>query len=733
MSQYIRSHDILRRVVTAQRTSEAPNLRVQADLDSSRGYSALGAAASDVLTRFGAVASRMQADSTARKFDEDVTQGQKDRTVESLGGTDAQPQETLADKTAGYRRGYFLTEGANRIHATKLEIAKEVAQLRPGEDISPIVNKHMASILEAPEFQDPAILKELQPALQAMQQGVAEYRTKTELAEIFDSQAENLRQMARDGVKDGSLLTAEGVQRFRAALNTDAFAYLDNNDADDILSAAYIDLVESGQIDPEQAKAQLQQPIGDDKTSLWDRKGWGEQFETAVRAGTAVRQRQFEEQQAEVLSGMEYQLQGKAAKGQLSIGEINTLADKVNMHGKDRLAFVRRWIDQNDAGLKHMQSEANRAREHKEVIQAINAGNALSLTDAKLRKSAEKEWADAVASGDHAKKASVIERYTRAGIIIPQLQDLLGRTTERNLTTNYALYSNLARIDRIAADRYLSEDNATLFAQYHDNITLFGMTREDSLQALPTGASKGRRKDVAREITTAAVRYYKDNPELPGGSPRSRQVQMQIEQQAIRLGLRNPNATAEENLRAAERRVMGGLIMVNGRHVPRGSARDAAVPGINAFVREGAASLVEAGVVPSELEDGIYAAPLPDAPERFVLLLPSGFPVAHPKTGRPFTFDPLEVAFVRHEYDAQRKEAEVRASQRYRQKVGPNRADLTPWYDGKRGPSLMSNEDIEAYNNRNKPITEEGTDFPTFMDFLQEHRTKSRKQSVSPM
>lgn len=716
-----------RRSVVASRESSAPNLRVQADLDSSRGYSAIGAAAGEVFGKLGQVAQRITTDRTVKKFTDDVEQGKKDREVEAIGGAPAQAQEALTERTAGYRRGYFLSEAANRLHATKLQVAKEVASLRPGESIDPVVEQHMAEMLKAPEFQDAAILKEMQPAIQQMRQGVAEFRQKTELAEIFDSQAENLRQLTRDGIKDGSLLTDRGVSNLRAALNTEAFAYLDDDDVDDILSASYIDLIETGQIDPEQAKAAMQKPIGGGKTALWDRAGWGEKFETAVAAGAAVRSRAAEEAQAEQLSHMEYQLQGRASKGQLAIGDINALADKVGMKGKDRLTFVRRWIDQNDAGLKHMQSEARRAAEHKETIAAINANNTLSLTDSKLSKSAEKEWAAAVTGGDKKVQQRVIERYTRAGIVIPQLKDLLGRTTERNLSTNYQLYSALAQIDRVAADRYLSEDNATLFAQHHDNLTLHGMTAEESIQSLPTGATKGRRPDVAREISTAAARYFKDVPTLANGSPRTRQVQAQIEQQAIRLALRNPNATPEENLTVAERRVMGGLIEVNGRMVPRGGARTTAVPGINAFVKDGAADLVAAGVIPKEMEAGVYAAPLPDNPNRFSLLLPNGFPVANPKTGRVITFDPLEVAQVRSEYDAQRKEAEVRRSQEINSRLRVDPA--TPAFGAVDTPGVMDQMvDDQAAAMRRATEAAPTKPFPSFMDFLQDHRQQRKGQ-----
>ncbi len=724
MSQRIKKQEIGRRSVTPQRTSDAPTLRVQADLDSSRGYSAIGAAASDVFGRLGAAAQRIQGDRAAKKYTDDQAQGEKDRTVESLSGAEVQPAQTLAQQTDGYRRGYYLSEAANRIHATKLALAKETAGLRPGEDVNPIMQQRMAEMLQAPEFQDPAILKEMQPAIQKMQEGVLEFRAKNELAEIFDSQSENLRQLARDGVQDGSLLTPAGVDNFRAALNTEPFAYLDDNDADDILSAAYVDLIESGQIDPENAKTALQQPLGAAATALWDREGWGEKFETAVAAGASIRARQFEEAQADMLSGMEYQLQGRAAKGQLASGDINALADKVGMQGKDRLSFVRRWIDQNDAGLKHMQSEANRAKEHRETIAAINAGNALSLTDSQLNKSAQTEWAAVVATGDRKKMTEVITRYTRAGIIIPQLKDLLGRTTSRNLTANYNLYSELAKIDPIAADRYLSEENATLFAQHHDNVTRFGMSEQESIQALPTGATKGRRTDVVRDIAQASARYYKENPQLPDGSDRPRQLHAQIEQEAVRLALANPNAAPADNLRVAERRVLGSMIFANGRWVPIGDARPGTEPAIEAFTRAAVDRAVRSGLLSPEAARGAYAAPHPEAAGRFIVLMSNGFPVPGGSKGEVMGFRPLQAAAVLHEFETERKTAEVMASFGAKAQMRRDgKRELTTW---ERSQGIQGDDTVDLRPAQRTLKTEEGKPFPEFLDWVKSYQTKQR-------
>lgn len=827
MSLRVKAQETTRRTVIPDRTSEVPGLRVQADMDSSRGHQAIGSAAADVLGRVGDALARAGAQKRERQFFEDQTQGAKDRTAETLNGNPAQEQAALAQQTDGYRRGYYMTEGANRIQQAKRAIAQEVAQLRPGEDVNPIIQKHTAELLQAPEFQDAQVMREMQPAIQQMRDGILEYRQKTELAEIFDSQSENLRQIARDGIKDGSLLTAKGIENFRAALNTERFAYLDQNDADDILSAAAVDLLESGEGDPskivpllqEGAKASLPAPaglvepgnvdlfnrpmvknsdgsistvrsisvgidgaevliptvspdgrvmsndeavaeyqrtgqhLGKFKTAeeatayaealhkqqealyadgakpagaLWDRAGWSDKFRTAIAAGSAVRERQFEEARAEQLSHMEYQLQGRASKGQLSISAINELADKVGMHGKDRLAFVRRWIDQNDAGLKHMQSEARAAREHRDVIAAINANNTLSLTDSQLNKSAEKEWAAAVTSGNRATQQAVIERYTRAGVVIPQLKDLLSRTTERNLIANATLYEALAKIDRIAADRYLSEENATLFAQHFDNVTLHGMTAEESIQSLPTGATKGRRTEVAGEISAAAVGYFKENPSMPDGADRTPQFRALVEREAVRLALANPNATAVDNLRVAERRMLGTVFSINGRWVPRSGARKDTEGAIGVIAKAVADDLVKKGALTPEIARGVYAAPDPNDRSRFVVLLPNGFPAADPKTGRGVAFDPRRAAQVLRVYDVQRAVAEVRAGHAERMALhGGTRASPGSFVVGGLAPTPMT-PPLPP-----KPKTEDGAPFPSFLEWLGS-LTADQQEEIAP-
>ncbi len=724
------SRNIIERFHVHSRSSESPGLAVQADQDSARGYSGLGQAAAGVFTRLGNVQAA-RANAKAREdFDADVARGSADRTSETGSGTAARTQDDLVDATEGYRRGYFLTEGVNRIHQAKRDIAKEVATLRPGEDIAPILEKHTASLLQQPEFQHPDILKQLQPQLQQMQAGVAEYRQKTELAEIFDSQRENLAVMVRNEIASGNLLTPEGFAQFQSALDTEQFAYLDANETADILSEGMVELFASGEIDPAKAEQFLKSSLPGHDVPLWDRTGangqnWSEQFKSALAAGSNVRARAQEEQQAAMQADSHFRFTGLAQRGIFTADKINAEADKLGLSGKDRLSFVSKWENENTAGLRHLEAEARAARQHREVLGAINAGHALSMTDSQLSKAAQKEWEGAV-SGTRQQRQAVIEKYTRIGVVIPQLQDLLGRTTKNNLGANYDLYKELARLDPVVADRYLSEKNATLFAQHHDNVSRFGMSPQESLNALPTGASKGRRAEVATEISKAANGYLRENAEMPDGSARPWWFRHRLEQEAIRLQLANPDASPAVALATAERRAMGDLIKVNGNWVARGGARKDAVPAIEFFAKEVAKAMTEAGEITPEVAAGVFAAPHRDDPNLFVVVLPGGITAYNPRTGRPATFNPLEIAGAHKAYEDERKANGVRRAQAVNQQLKHAPTPVS-WGTSDTLGELSAMADAQAAAVRHAEDKAGAAPLPSFPDFLRGYRTRPAK------
>lgn len=256
-----------------------------------------------------------------------------------------------------------------------------------------------------------------------------------------------------------------------------------------------------------------------------------------------------------------------------------------------------------------------------------------------------------------------------------------------------------------------------------------GMTPQESIQALPTGATKGRRQDVALEVSKALGSYLRDNPDMPDGSPRPRQMQYLIQQEAIRLGVANPNATTADNLKVAERRALGSLIQVNGRWVPRGLARPGTERGIEAVTQATAKRLVERGVLTPEVAAGVYAAPLPSNPNVFAVMLPNGYPAADTTEakGEVITFNPLEAAQLHHRFETEGAEARARAGQRVNQQLRQTPLPVS-WGTADTPGALaqVANEQVAVYREHGTPLTDDGQEFPA--DFLQWVRGFKQKQ-----
>lgn len=650
----IKHQETIRRTQVASRDSRSPELVVHADQSAAGGYQGLSRVAISALGRVTEVAQQHQ----ALKAVESTDAGALARMEADVTGQPAAGSEQLADQNAHYRRGYLKADAAIRVRDWQADTVKILAQAEPGTDVEEILQARSAELMEAPEFQDPAVKRALAPALMKAQDNARAAWQKIELGEIFERQTESLTEMARQGIKDGSLLSAEGREQLYTALDSEEYAYLNRDDVDKILAGAIAEELASGDVDPAQVLPQFEQKRPDGSPGLMN-TAHGESLQRAAEMGQRRRAAIVAEQQSAWLADNEFQLRDMIDRGHYSRDKITAIADQVGLEGKERLSFLRHWDNQWEQELAERERQAAEAERHRQTMAMLSAGLP-GATDAQLRKAAEKDWRAAIESGNTDSQAQVIRRYTERGVVIPQLQDLLGRTTRSTLTNNYRTYEALSKIDPLVADRYLSDENATLFAQYHDAITRFGMSPQEALDMVPTGANKGRRPEVASAVGKASTAYFRDNPEVREGIPRPQWFEDGVKSLAINQALANPDADPDMNLKVAERRMLAGTITVNGRLVQRGGARDTAVPAIEDFVKRAAQGLAEEGEIDDELVDGFFAAPHPDDPNVFLVMQPSGFPAVNPRTGRHLTFDPRELEVVQHEYANERAAAEAK-------------------------------------------------------------------------
>ncbi len=649
----IRNAHVIERMQVASRAS--PPVAVERNVltglsDAKRGVSA---ATHDVISRLGQAVQGVTQDRLATRFQRDKQTGAEARTNELLGGAAVQQEDALAQYRPAFRHGYLLTEGANRVAQVSTELTRKMAAMEPDEDPSAAIQETLAPLMQNKAFNDPAVRQQLHQSVEGLRQSAVETYRKNELAEMLERQQENLASLARIGIQDRTLWSQEGVDKFREQLNTEQFAYLSADEADNIVATAMADLIETGEVDPAEAQGFLQGTKSGDGVPLWDRKDsngnrWADHFDNAVKAGSAVRQRATEEKRAEVQAAKEHEWVGLAYRGGFSPMKINAEADRLGLSGGDRLAFVRRWESQNHAGLERLRREAEEAERHRKTLEAMQMGNHLQHTNAQLQKAASEEWAKAMASGDIKASVRVIAQFTRAGVVIPQLRDLLNSPTANNMPRLKDLYENLSKIDPVVADRYLTDDNAALLMSYTRDLA-GGSNAAEAIQNLPVGAKKAERREAAETINRAYTHWSKDQPEtLKDGVARPPWLAAEVRQRATQMLANNAGLRPEDALAAAERQAVASTETINGVLVRPGALQRGAAAFVTQHVMDVEKELGD--TLPSEFRGKLYAAPDQRDGRVFNVLSPQGFPLINPKTGDFIRFDPNEVAAARHRY-----------------------------------------------------------------------------------
>lgn len=631
--------------------------------DSHRGVSR---ATQDVIARVGNLAQGIVQDRTARKHDADRTEGARVRAEEALSGTAARADSGLADYSTAFRRGYFLTEAANKITDRRRELHKTLAAMEPGDDPQPIVNDALSELVQGREFQDPRVMEQITPAVNRLRDEALTAHQKYEMAEVLTRQTENLTQLARLGIQDGSLRNDAGLSAFYETVGGEQYAYLSRDDANDILSAALVDLVETGEVDPDDMTTWLQETRAGNNGPLWDRRNangavWSDRFTTAQEAGQRVRAHAKAEAVASVQADAEIRLQRAAFGGRLGEMQINEMADTLELSGSDRLQFVRHWGTRNEAGIRRMEERAAAASRKVDVLGAVLSGNAHAFTTTELRKEAEALWQEAATAGNTERTEQIIRVFADVGVEVPQVRDLLNRPIAGNMSQNYDLYRQLADIDPVLVDRYVTDTNAVLYRQHHDNVTQYGMTAAESLRSLPTGATKDTRPAVEARIGRALADHRRTDAEF---DKRPHAEQQRIVQRAMTLARDLPDADPARVIQQAQRRIGRDTVEVNGRRVPRAGISDADLPAVNEFLKRVERDAVEAGRIDPTLKGSLSVTQAPGGdPGDFVVTTAHGFPVVHPNGRDYVSFNARELSAAKHEFDTAAMLDQVQAGQ----------------------------------------------------------------------
>lgn len=661
----VKKQEIIRRSGTAPRLSDMPDLVVAADQDAARGYQGLSSVAVDVLGRVASTRNAQVAADRRQKAADDESQGSAQRTQEDLSGATG---TDLTSVSESFRRGYLKTDGALRVRDWQIEAAKEVMQAEPGTDITPILNQRLAQLMESPEFQDPQVRASLTPLVQRASEMIRTTWQQAELKEIITRQEEGLTALSRLAIEDGSLLTPEGVAKMYANVNTEEYGYLDARDFTKIIASAYGDALAEGKQDPEAILQFLQNTkLPGLETTLLDSEH-RDDIERAADAGRQVRAKAADEARKVRVAELEGNMRTAADTGRATNGYIKAQLAAIGItpetEPEEYVQHTRYWQNQQEQTLNKWKAEAEKRERERKEREALATGQMWALSDAKAEKLMDAEYL-AAAPG---KRGAVILKAARAGVVIPSLKNILARANTSNpemLRHAADTFESLKQIDTKYAYSYLSERNAGILEQYHQDTTRGGFTPQAAMAALAPDRAKTR--DASADVSSAWKEQSKLLAQTEDGQPRRRSEMDEIFRTAVRIQRETPGVSPETAIQAAAGMVNTRYTMVRGQRtlnlgMPRG-----AEPAVESLVESVEKKL---GVT------GLSALPNPKRPGQWHVVNGSGFPVEDPDTGRPIGFSPAGIAQARQKHTqdrasaAARRPVERRAVQQNRTKGG---------------------------------------------------------------
>lgn len=721
------------RLTVANRETSSPQLQVHtttAALDANR---AVSRTTQDVLSRLNGLTTAVVHDRTARQFKADAAEGQRVRTAESLAGTEAAQADGLTGYSDAFRRGYFLTEAANKVSDARRTLHRQLAAMEPGDDPRPVVEAEVQSLLTGREFRDPQVMEQIAPALNRLRDDVLTAHQKHEMAEVLTRQTENLTTLARLGIQDGSLLSAAGLEQFYSTVETEQFAYLSRDDANDLLSSAVVDLLETGEIEPQVARGWLQSAQAGNPAPLWDRRdsggtAWSDRFDAALSAGQRVRDETQAAAVAQDMADRELTLQRRAYAGLLSDAEVFQAADHWNLSGTERLAFVRHWGSKAEAGRRRNEERVEKVRKNSQVLADLSRGNAAAWSTADIQGAIGERWQQHVqANGFSADAAVQFAAYAaQHGAVVPQIRDMLNRPCAADIGRNADLYRQLVAVESIVADDYLTDETAYLYHHHTQEVTRHGATAQEALTRLPTGANKATRREAETQAGRILARASRERDDIAGlPAP----VRNRAETMLRQIVQQFPDADEAAALDTAVRRARSRFVKVAGRHIPRGVLRPDHVAVAEEFVDLATEQGIRAGMIDPALRGRLSLTTAGDG-DTLVLSTTEGFPiVGDDRDGRPTyaVFDPLEAIPAHRDFtlsnaEREAREGNARRNPRHRPtptEGGPgiNRPPATT-----SASSLLSGELMNVVNGGASTTSPPAPRAANWLEFLQQHK-----------
>lgn len=663
-----KNFEIIRRLGVASRTTNAPQLQVNADQDAARGAGGLMTGIAGVMGDALPIVEKVKT-----KIDTDNLEAGKLAQAEAaLAGKSAKDDPRYAANQK-FREGVDIGDSLVRMGDMEKTLITEVAQLEPNSDIDEFLNKRITELMGDTSAMNPTAKEVLITGLGKVRETLVNNHLNASIKESVQQQSDAMSALAAKGIQDKSLFTAEGREKFIGLyIDKPEFGYLTRRDIMAAMADAASEEIASGRVDPTEALAAFSANNPDGTPGLATIPKFREELEAAAKVGQAVRDKAREDALRQAEADSTFEMDDLANAGRMTDARINAYAKRFGR--EDDPAWKLRWRNANQAAIQRMQEAAEKARREREEAQNLMGGNPLFLTDDKVGKQLDGMLKQAPIFALDAKGNMVPTNNTmrvlrvsaQVGVVPPALKNLLQRVSPQDpqgWANAVQIYRAANRVDPTLAAKFGDAKSIGLLHAYTRLTTTGGYTDVQAREALVNKVYDPAvgKSTIASVWGTASKELTETTSGVALANPFGYKQMIRAKAEIYAAtGVLGP----EEAIEAARKDVEAETTIIGGRLASRVGMPKGAERATTELLDGIGKKLVAANKYPRGTQ--FFAAPSPRNPNQWVVINTADGLPAEDTNGAPIAFTPADIARGHAQWTSERAKTEVMTKQALR-------------------------------------------------------------------
>ena len=513
-----------RQPIDSSKSANIP-LEVRASQDDVRGAGSAMWGVADALNGLARAGTYIARERQNQKDKQDTTDGTAAAAQRAVTGE----SPSLEGMSKAYVRAYQQTDGLRLADDFGKSIAPELAKLEPGADVDRFIQDKASEFVSRSDMKEEA-RKSFMVSVARAQTGWKDQHMRRSITESMKREEENLGALATSGIRDGSLLTPDGLKGFHQTLGSRG---LSDTEANEVIAQAFVASMASGEAEPQKAMEVLKTPLGDDGVSISDIPAFKAQFDAASKRGQSVIDSRQQKAQAGELTHVYERLYDKADQGILSDHEIDAVREKYNrtpewaasMHNRNREAQQRfAHQQQKDVDAAHLVATG---------MSGDPAAIAMAGRD-KVGAAMSKMFAKAYAAGDNVHLLRILSAITAANAPLPVLGDYFAQFDPSDVKRAQEiinLRNMLEAQSSTYAGQYIPPKVAAMMHRYDSETQVMGLSPAQALQKiaqtqpiLDNGATRALVAKAIKDNHSLIPTDFDDNPFYKSDTPIANQA-----------------------------------------------------------------------------------------------------------------------------------------------------------------------------------------------------------------